>query len=46
MENKEQTETVRKEEELKVKVAFDADIEKFTFTLSREEVDRLRKLQS
>lgn len=38
--------TEKREEELKVKVAFDAEIEKFTFTLSREEVERLRKLQS
>lgn len=36
----------KKEEELKVKVAFDDDIEKFTFTLSKEEVERLRNLQS
>lgn len=36
----------QKEEELKVKVAFDSDIEKITFTLSKEEVERLRNLQS
>jgi len=36
----------KKEEILNVKVEFDKKVEEFTFTLTKEELERLRKLES